>query len=216
MEEDIKIKELFGDRRIVGLAGEKSSGKTNNLMALLKEFRQLNKETPIYIYGVNERTLNWAKKFKNVFEVSSIEQMTDKKNCLIIIDEFNKLKLNDRRYTDLLNSFIDFIYHNNNWVIFSSPNLREFNSTICAKIERWALKTLRMADLINGSQLKDAVINYNGRCKVINNIQVDKNKLLILNDAYEKIIELEYIPEIDDKKTNVDIFKFAKDKNDKM
>lgn len=202
----MKIKELFGDKKIVGLAGEKSSGKTNNLMALLEEFRQTNKDTCVYVYGLNEKTLAWTKKLGNVFEVSSIEQLTDKKNSLIIIDEFNKLKLNDRRYKDLLDSFVDFIYHNNNWVIFSSPNLREFNSVIGAKIERWALKTLRLNDLINGSHLKDAVLDYNGRYKVINNIQIEKNKLLIINDRYEQILELKYIAEIDDKKNNVDIF----------
>jgi hypothetical protein len=202
----MKIKEIFDDKRIVGLAGEKSSGKTNNLVALIKEFREKNKETEIYIYGVDEVTLKYLINLKNVFEVSSLDQLTDKKDCLIIIDEMQRLKLNDRRYKDILDKFIDFIYHSNNWVIFSSPNLREFNSIIGSKIEKWALKSLRMNDLVNGSHLKEVVLAYNGRYKIIDDIRIDKDKMLIINNDYEKVITLPYIKEVDSKIHNKSIF----------
>lgn len=202
----MKIKEIFDDKRIVGLAGEKSSGKTNNLVALIKEFREKNKETEIYIYGVDEVTLKYLINLKNVFEVSSLDQLTDKKDCLIIIDEMQRLKLNDRRYKDILDKFIDFIYHSNNWVIFSSPNLREFNSIIGSKIEKWALKSLRMNDLVNGSHLKEVVLAYNGRYKIIDDIRIDKDKMLIINNDYEKLITLPYIKEVDSKIHNKSIF----------
>lgn len=203
----IKLIEVFGESRIVGLAGEKNSGKTNNLMALLKEFRETNKKTPIYVYGLNDVTLEWVKKLGNVFEISSLDQLSSKENCLIIIDEMQRLKLNDRRYKEELDSFVDFIYHKNNWVIFSSPNIREFNSVIGSKIERWALKTIRFNNLVNGSHLKDAVYAYNGRYKAISDIQIPKDKLLIINQDCEKDMTLEYIKEIDKKEKNENIFK---------
>ena len=201
------IKKLFGEQRIVGLAGKQNSGKTNNLMALIRNFRKENKKTPVYVYGLNEKIIKWLDNLKLVFEISNLEQLSDKTNSLIIIDEFQKLRLNDRRYKDVLNRFIDFIYHNNNWVILSSPNTREFNSIIGGKIDRWALKSLRISNLVNGSQLKDVVMNYHGRFKSLSNINVPKNKILIINDDYEKIIELEYIKEIDFKKDLNTIFK---------
>jgi hypothetical protein len=210
MENKCKLEIVFGSSRIVGLAGEKDVGKTNNLMALLKDFRQQNKETPIYVYGLNETTLNWVKKLGNLFEVSSLEQLSNKSDSLIIIDEMQKLKLNDKRYKDVLNAFIDFIYHNNNWVILSSPNVREFNSVIGSKIERWALKTIKCSNLVNGSHLKDAVYNYNGRYKSINDIDIDYNKILIINQDFEQEIELEYIKEIDNKINLQNIFKVRK------
>lgn len=200
------IKEIFGDKRIVGLAGEKSSGKTNNLMYLLKEFRQEKKDVKIYVYGLDEITFNYIRKLGNVFEISSLSQLTNKSDCLIILDEFQKLNLGNRRYTDLLNKFIDFIYHSNNWVIFTSPNIREFNSIIGSKIERWALKTLRLRDIINGSHLKEAVLNYNGKFKYIDDLQIPKNQILILNDDFDKTIECEYIKEIDNKVNKRNIF----------
>jgi hypothetical protein len=207
MEEKTKLEIVFGDSRIVGLAGEKNSGKTNNLMALLKDFREKNKKTPIYVYGLNDITLEWIFKLGNVFEVSSLDQLSSKENSLIIIDEMQRLKLNDRRYKEILDAFIDFIYHKNNWVIFSSPNIREFNSVIGSKIERWVLKTIRFNNLVNGSHLKDAVYSYNGRHKAINDIQIPNNKMLIINQDCEKEIELEYIKDIDKKEKNENIFK---------
>ncbi|MEK6883364.1 MAG: AAA family ATPase, partial [Nanoarchaeota archaeon] len=124
------LKEIFGDNRICALAGDKSTGKTNNLMALLKNFRNHNKQTKIYVFGIDEVTLKWLRRFNDVYEISTLEQLSDKKDSLIIIDEFQKLQLNDRRYKELLNKFVDFIYHNNNWAILSCPNLREYNSII--------------------------------------------------------------------------------------
>ena len=201
-----KLREIFGDKKVVGLAGEKSSGKTNNLMALVEEFRKGNKETPIFVYGLNEKTLKWVTELGNVFEISSLKQLRDKENCLIILEEFQKLNLNDRRYKDVLNEFIDFIYHNNNWVLFSSPSLREFNSVIGSKIERWVLKSLRVKDLINGSQLKDVVVDYKGRFKVLGDIRLKKNQMLSINEECENIIEVDYITKIDGKKLNINIF----------
>ena len=45
------LKEVFGKNRIIGLAGDKSTGKTNNIVALLINFRKTNKTTNVYMYG---------------------------------------------------------------------------------------------------------------------------------------------------------------------
>lgn len=216
-DETMIIKEIFGESRVVGLAGEKNSGKTNNLMAMIKDFRETNKVTPIVVYGLNEGVLKWLNSnFKNIIEVSSINQMSKKTGCLIIIDEFQLLHINDRRYKDQLDKLIDFIYHNNNWIIFSSPNLREFNSVIGSKIERWCLKTMRCADLINGSHLKDKVMAYSGRFKSINDIIIDKDKILVMDDDSEKVVTVNYIKEIDNKLANKSIFEIVEEKDMKM
>jgi len=202
----ILLKEVFGNKRVIGLAGEKSTGKTNNLMALIKDFRKSNKETEIYVFGLDKETLDWIKKFKKVYEISSIKQLTNKKDALIIIDEFQRIKLNSRKHRELLNNFIDFIYHNNNWLIVTTPNPREFNLVIGSKIEGWCLKSLNLNNLVNGSQLKEIVKAYSGRFKVIDDICIKNNELLIINNEFEKVLDLEYIKEIDNKLNNLDIF----------
>lgn len=204
------MKEIFGDNRIVGLAGFKNSGKTNNLMCALRMFRETNKVTPIYVYGLDRHTLDWVMSLGNVFEISSLNQLSNKSNVLCVIDEFQRLKLNDRRNKDVLDEFIDFIYHNNNWVIFTSPNLREFNSIIGGKIEGWCIKSLKVDSLINGSQLKEIAKSYSGRFKSLGRINLGKNEMLVINDEYEKVLTFDYIKSIDKKKENVDIFASSK------
>jgi hypothetical protein len=209
------LKEVFGGYRIAALAGDKSTGKTNNLMALLKDFREHNKETPIYVYGIDEPTLEWAKKeLGKVYEFSSLDQLTNKRNCLVVADEFQKLKLADKRHISKRDAFVDFIYHNNNWAILSSPNLREFNSIIGTIVERWLLKSMKSSSLINGSQLKKTVEAYGGRYKVLENIDLPYDKMIIVNSDYEKVISLKYLKEIDRKPEYVDIFD-AKKKSEK-
>jgi len=204
--EMVLLKQLFGNDRIVGLSGEKSSGKSNNLIHLIKEYREHNSDVPIYLYGFNDSSMRYLKKYGNIHEISSISQLAKKKNCLIIVDEMQQLKINDRRYKDDLDQLIDFIYHNNCWIIFSSPNIREFNSIIGSKIERWALKTIRKDDCINGSHLKKVVEEYKGRYKSINSIIVPKNKIVVINEECELVIECDYIEEVDNKKENLSIF----------
>ena len=204
------MKDIFGENKIIGLAGSKNSGKTNNLMQALKQFRETNKESPIYVYGLDNHTLIWVKTLGNVFEISSLKQLSNKKNALFVLDEFQRLHLNDRRYKDVLDDFIDFIYHKNNWVIFTSPNLREFNSVIGGKIEGWCIKSLRVDSLINGSQLKEVALSYSGRFKSLGRITLGKNEMLVINDEFEKVLEFDYIDSIDKKKENINIFADSK------
>ncbi len=195
-----KLKRIFGDNRIIGLAGEKNSGKTNNLVHLIKDFRKYNKKTPIYVFGLPTSVTDKLIKECRVKEVSTLKQIVHKENCLIIIDEFQKLKLNDKRNKDDLDSFVDLIYHRNVYVILSSPNLREFNSIIGGKIERWLLKTVFEHDCVNGSQLKNIVREYNGRFKSGKAVIVPKNKLLLINDDLEDNTDCPYEEIADSKK----------------
>ena len=196
----------YGACRIVALAGSRNCGKTNNLVALVKDFRDKGNTTPVYFYGFVGAVRAYLSTLGCV-EVSSIEHLTTKKDSILILDEVQRLKLNDKRYRDLLNAFCDFIYHNNNYCILSSPNLREFNSVIGGKIERWLLKTCRLSECINGSQLKRAIESNQGQYKVMNDLVVAPGELLIINGEEEKVLKLEYVPQADTKKGLVDVFK---------
>jgi len=200
-----KLKKIFGDKRILGLAGNKSSGKTNNLMHLIKDFRDFNKEVKIFSYGLPKELKPMMKEL-NVKEISSTKQLVNKKDCILILDEFQKLKLNDRRHKDTLMEFIDFVYHRNVYVIFSSPNIREFNSVIGGIIERWILKSVRKDQCINGSQLKKVVEDYKGKCSLLGSIDVPVDKLLIINDDEEILVHCAYEKDADNKKDQKAIF----------
>lgn len=202
----MNLKKLFGDKRIVALVGEKSSGKTNNLMSAVKEFRQKNDSTEILFFGLDSRTSDWISRFPNTHEFSELEHLNGKENCIIIIDEMQLLGLNDKRQKERRDAFADFIYHDNNYAIISSCNTREFNSVIGAIVERWAVKVVRSSSLVNGSQIKDRVARYRGRYKKIDGIFTPKDTMVVLNDEIETVLTFDYINEIDGKKENIDVF----------
>jgi len=201
----VKLKTVFKDCRIVGLAGIKNSGKTNNLVSLIEDYRQKNKDTAIFAYGMPVSVMKHLKRL-GVKEISSMRHLVHKKNCILILDEFQKLKLNDRRYKEDLAEFIDFVYHNNVYVILSSPNIREFNSVIGGVIEKWLLKTVRKDLCVNGSQLKKVVDDYKGKFKSLGAIEVPVNTLLLINDYEEITLNCRYISEADNKADNTNLF----------
>lgn len=205
------FKKMFGEFRVIGLVGAKNQGKTNNIMAAILDFRKYNKDCDIYYYNLEDTLVKWMNdNIHNTYEISSLDQLSNKQNSLIIIDEFQKLSLNNRRYKELLNSVIDFIYHNNNWVLFSTPDTREFNTIIGSKIERWIIKSVKLRDCINGSQLKTVIQNYKGRFKSINDIVIPADKAIIINDDYEEILVFDYLKEVDTKLGLIDIFNVKK------
>jgi len=200
-----ELKEIFGEERIVGLAGDKNSGKTNNLVRLIVDYREQRKDVLIYAYGMPKEVMKFLKKY-NVKEISSLKQMIKKRNCILILDEMQKLRLNDRRYKDQLAEFVDFIYHRNVYVILSSPNIREFNTVIGSVIERWLLKSIRIDSCINGSQLKTTIDEYKGKYKSLGCVDVPVDEILVINNDEEKIIKCKYIKEADTKKRIKNLF----------
>ena len=200
-----KLKTVFGDKRIIALAGEKDSGKTNNLLYLIKEFREDGNKTPIFSFGLPEQVQEYANTL-GVKEISSLSQLIKKRDCIIILDEFQKLKLNDRRFKDQLDEVIDFVYHHNVYLILSSPNIREFNSIIGSIIEGWLLKDVKLSSCVNGSQLKEVVDNYKGKCKCLGAISVEKSEILVANDKEEVVVICDYVIEADSKKNRKELF----------
>ena len=199
------LEQIFKLGRIVALAGNRNSGKTNNLIYLIEQFRKHNSKTPIYLYGFPPEVMLYLKNF-NVKEIDSMRQLTSKRDCILIIDEMQRLKLNDRRYSEIKTEFSDYIYHNNVYCLLSSPNIREFNSVIGSIIEGWVLKSVDVADCVNGSPLKQAVDEYKGEYKTLGCIDMPKSHMLLINDQETKTIVCGYVAVADTKRLHKDLF----------
>lgn len=199
------FKTVFKNSRIVGLAGSKSTGKTNNLVSMIVEYRLSNPDTPIYVFGIEQGVMRYLKSI-GIKEISSLRHLHNKRDCIIIIDEFQMLELNTPKYRRVLNAFIDFIYHTNCYVIFSSPQIREFNTIIGSVIETWLLKSIKTDQCINGSQLKKVVSEYKGKYEALGCLTVPVDELLLVNGEEEITIPCEYISDADDKKSLKKLF----------
>src|SRR3990167_8325229 len=201
----MSFKEIFKDCRIAALVGNKNCGKTNNLFFLLQELRKENKDLRIYAYGIPSELKPLLIEL-DILEISSLQQMIKKRGCLFIIEEMQRLKLNDRRYKDALGEFVDFIYHNNNYCLLSSPSIREFNSIIGGIVEKWLLKSIDLDDCINGSQLKKVVEDYKGNFKSLGSIDLPQSDILLINNDKEVLIRCEYVEAADTKKNLRKVF----------
>ena len=200
------LKTIFTGSRVVGVVGETNSGKSNNIIFLLDNFRKSNPDSNVAIYGFKEEVADILRVKYKVDVLSTLEHISDCRNTLIILDEFQKLKLGDRRYKDLTNEFFDFIHHNNNWVVLSSPNLAEFNKMICNKIKNWLFKALIIKRLVNGSEVKRIIETYQDCRKSLGRLNIGKGEMLFYSQKLVTIIRCDYMPLVDMKTKNVDIF----------
>ena len=206
----MSLKQIFKHKRVVAIAGNRHQGKTNNILRLIYDYRQdekrqkkpLKKRLKIYAYGLpcDEAIENLMIKL-DIIRISSLEQIANKKDCLLVLDEFQILKLNDRRNKDLLVKLMAKIYHpeQNNYILFCSPTTREYNTVISGYIEAWLLKSMSLSDCINGSQLKNALLKYKGHYNQMDYYDIPKYKLLFLNDDCDIVFDCPYLAEADNK-----------------
>jgi hypothetical protein len=197
----MKLEKIFKYGRVAGIAGNRHTGKTNNIISLIVDFRKHNKTTKICAFGLPS-TLEPLLAELNVDIVETLQQLATKKEYIIILDEFQKLKIGDRRNKEALQELMAMIYHpeQNNLILFCSPTTREYNSVIGGYIEVWLLKSMFITDTINGSQLKEALKNYKGKYYKLGYYDIPKNIIVILNNECQKEIKLDYIEEADNKK----------------
>jgi len=199
------LKKIFKTNRIVGVIGNPNSGKTNNIIYLVESFLKINPKANVVIYGFNQVSTIYLKKL-GCTTADSLAQLSLVNNSLIVLDEFQKLHLSDKRYRELSQEFFDFIFHNNNWLILSSPNLSEFNKLVCRRVDAWLIKELYTRDLVNGSKVKTICEDYKGFVKSLGRFNIDKNKILFLSDIASELLNVSYIKSVDTKLDNIDIF----------
>jgi len=209
------LKKIFKNNRIVGVVGNPNSGKTNNVIFLIKEFLETNPKANVVIYGFNQLSTDYLTRLGCVV-ANSLAQISLAQNSLIVLDEFQKLRISDKRYRELSQEFFDFIYHNNNWLLLSSPNLAEFNKLICRRVDAWLIKELYVHDLVNGSRVKTICMDFKGFTKALGRFNIKKNEMLFLTDITSEKITVPYIKDVDGKIINVDIFSVPKKSEKKV
>lgn len=207
VKQELILRQVFSEgARVAAIAGESNSGKTSSLVYMLRDFRRFNKDTSIVVYGFSPDLMDKLKQELNLIEINNLEQISGYSGALVILDEFQRLGLNSSKNKELTSELFSFAFHSNNWIVLSSPALREFNSVIGSFIQRWCLKSCRVKSLINGSQIKDIVNGYKGRFRSLGNLEIPKNKMVVISDNQEIIIEFPYEERDDTKKNNIDIF----------
>lgn len=193
-----KITDLFNTPKIIGVVADANEGKSNLVYHMVEELSKRYRFN-IYAYGLRSNPPN----VNQVFSVQEVEQI---KNSLIILEEFSTLfDLDNRKIKRQIENTIRLIFHNNNVLVLSglSENYKKF---ISAKLDYIIFKKLILADLINGSRVKEVVFNYNGVEKGSSILNLNKDEAIVFDGLHYTKLTIPYLQKYDLKKDNVPIF----------
>lgn len=194
-----KITKLFDKPKVIGLLANTNEGKSNTIYYVIDE---LNKESKfsLYVYGLK-------KKPKNAIEIHSVEELERIENSLIVVDEmFTLFDLDNRKIKKQIENTIRLVFHNNNILLLCGLG-ENFKKFLSAKLHMVMFKTITLTDLINGSRVKDVVMNYKGNEKGTTLLKLKINELLVYDGKHYNKFNIPYMKEYDSKAKNKPIFR---------
>jgi len=182
------------------LAARSNEGKSIFLAQLVKEYTQKFNGT-VWVCGMKEEITNKlpVKTFKSLIELEEIE------SAIVIIDEVGQLfDLTDKRKQKQVDQTLRTVNHKGNKILLAGLPT-DFKKYLCAKAKCFLLKSLKITDLINGSEIKSVVSQYSGDEKGTFLLKIPINEVLCYDGHYWKE-KVEYVAEFDTKKNNTNLF----------
>lgn len=189
----MELSKIMNEPQIIAVIGDINQGKS---MFIYNILNQLKKEFKFNLYTSGLRlNLNEQK----VYTVEEIEQI---ENSVIVIDDnFGLLDTSDKKKRGQIERTLRLIHHNNNILILSGTP-ENFKKFISAKVNKAFFKKVTIADLINGSRMKNVVTNYNGLELGSSILDMPKDKVLYWDGLHYDKVDSPYNEQFDTKKHN--------------
>lgn len=192
---EINIKKLFNEPKIIAVAGNPNSGKSNVLHHLILETKKSN-NFKMYSYGL---------KFdfgQNV--INSVPELEQIDRSIIFLDEFYTLfDLENRKERASIERTFRSLFHSNNIIILCGlpDNFKKF---ISAKLDLIIFKECNLDDFINGSKLKAVCLDYKGDERGSYLLKLNEEEALFYNvkDSHWEKAKIPYYKEYDLKRQN--------------
>ncbi len=191
------IYKLFNQPQIIGLIANQHTGKSNLIYYFLDTLKAKYK-FKVFVYGLRCDVPGT----QQIHTVTELEQIT---NSIVFVDElFSLFDLDNRKVKQQIENTIRLIFHNNN-VLFLCGLAENFKKFLSAKLHILIFKKTTISDLINGSRVKNIIMNYKGveRGHTVLNIPIDR-ALIFDGDHYHNI-KIPYMKDYDSKAGNVPI-----------
>lgn len=139
--------EWINNNKPIAVIGGTDSGKTNLAFYLASKCNHIDKYT-----------LGYPKDIKGFKRLSDKDELYRLKNCVVIIDEFQKyFQRAGRHHNDALHEALDFAEHKNIKIILTAQNNQAIDRNLESKIKCWCLKRLNVHTLKNGGMCKVAM-----------------------------------------------------------
>jgi hypothetical protein len=188
---------IFVKPKVMAVIGDINEGKSNLLYFLIDELKRAY-SFKLYAFGLKNEVVG-------AIPIYTVQELESCKDSIIVIDElFSLFDVDNRKIKAQIEKTLRLIHHNNNILILCgvSENFKKFLS---AKINVFFYKKTTIADLINGSRVKNVLMNYSGveRGSVLLNIP--KEKVLFYDGEHYYLQNVPYMKKYDTKIKNVDI-----------
>ncbi len=193
----MNLKKLFEKPKVMGIVGNANEAKSNLIYWLLDE---LNKDFKlnVFVYGLRCPVAN-------TIEVHSVEEIEQVKDSILIVDEITSLfDLDNRKVKAQIENTIRLIFHNNNILVVCGLG-ENFKKFLSAKLSAVIFKKVTIADLINGSTVKNILMAYKGNERGNNILNLDLNEALVFDGLHYTKITVPYLKKYDTKAKNVPI-----------
>ena len=155
------LAELFRTNRVVGVVGNRNTGKTSLMLGELIKIKEGHKDMGVYAYGI-EPELHGYLSSKGIDILHNMEDIMDLKikGSVIYIDEIAEMVQTDtkNRSSDRFKRFINRIVHNNDWAAICTAETKYWNTFACSMINAAIVKEIELDHLTNGTWLKRMVL----------------------------------------------------------
>ena len=191
--------ELFKRPSIIGIVANVNEGKSNLIYYMLSELQRTG-TFKLYTYGLRLH-------FKGSIEINSVEELEQIKNSVVIVDEFfNLFDLDNRKVKGQIENTLRLIHHNNNILVLAGVG-ENFKKFISSKLNIIIYKKVTFADLINGSAVKNKIMNCQRQEKGATLLNLEVNEAIIFDGLHYYKINVPYLAQFDTKKNNQVIVK---------
>jgi len=193
----MRISQLFLKPCVIGLVGNPNSAKSNLIYWILDELKKEYK-FKVYVYGLRCPVTNTT-------SVHSVEEIEQVKDSILIVDEMTSLfDLDNRKVKAQIENTIRLIFHNNNILMVCGLG-ENFKKFLSAKLSVIMFKKTTIADLINGSTVKNILMAYKGNERGQSILNLGLGEALVFDGLHYHKVDVPYLSQYDSKKGNVSI-----------
>lgn len=193
----MKLKELFNKPKVISIVGNANTAKSNLIYYILDELKK-DFKFKVYVYGLRCPV-------SNTTQVHSVEEIEQVQNSLIIIDEMTSLfDLDNRKVKAQIENTIRLIFHNNNILLVCGLG-ENFKKFLSAKLTAVIFKKVTIADLINGSTVKNIIMSYKGNERGNSILNLGLGEAIVFDGLHYTKIDVPYLKKYDSKSKNVPI-----------
>jgi len=210
-DKNYEIAKLFDRPKVIGCVGNTNEGKSNLLYWMINELKEKAKEPfKLYSYGL-EADLGERK-------INTVGELELLKDAIVFLDEFYTLfELYNRKKTAEIEKIFRRINHPSSNIILVLCGLpQNYNKFVSEKLDCIILKQCTIKGFINGSTMKDKVVDYKGAELGSTILRMEKNEAIVFDGNHYVPIEIPYMIQFDTKRENPPIYVTKEDEDEKL